>query len=71
MNTAAERKACGIAAILLAKAAVEGTVEAGIKVKDAGEVAATLQAFQTLIFELRDRAGMDEIEQGECGHPRR
>jgi hypothetical protein len=61
MSTPAQQRAYGIAAILLAKASVEGTVEASIRMHDSDEIAATLQAFRELIVELRDRAGMVEI----------
>jgi len=61
MSTSAQRRAYGIAVILLAKASVEGTVEASIRVHDTDEIATTLQAFRELIIELRDRADMVAI----------
>jgi hypothetical protein len=62
MSTSAQRRAYGIAAILLAEASVEGIVEASIRVHDTDEVATTLQTFRELIVELKDRADMIEIE---------
>ena len=61
--SAAERRAYGIAAILLGKASVEGAVKAAITIDDEDEVTATLNAFQELLFEIRDRAGMLEEEK--------
>ncbi len=59
MTKAAQQRACGIAAIILAKASVEGAVEASISSLGKNELSATLKAFDKLILELKDRAGMD------------
>ena len=52
--------ACGIAAVILAVASVEGKIEASVQKFDPERKGAILAAFQNLIHELRDRAGIRE-----------